>query len=111
MARQGFFSQHWNDSHGRPAGGVTSGKGFVMSWQNGPLRVKSAGGESGSPPNGAFVEDVLDAVRDRIEFYQKSPFNCQENAEALHHIEEALRWLDKRTKDREARNVEGTHQL
>ena len=37
MAAQGFFDQHWLDMDGNPAGGVSTGKGFTISWQNGPL--------------------------------------------------------------------------
>jgi hypothetical protein len=107
MALQGFFEEHWTDDQGRPAGGVSTGKGFTISWQNGPL------GQIGTPerrePNGAFVEDLIQAVIGRIRFYESSPFACVENANALEALESAATWLDSRTKDREARQVEGTH--
>ena len=51
----------------------------------------------------------MQAVIGRIEFYQKSEFNCESNAEALQHLFKAAAALDSRTKDREARGVEGTH--
>lgn len=35
--KQGHFKQHCSDDKGRPAGGVSSGRGFTVSWQNGPL--------------------------------------------------------------------------
>lgn len=38
-----------------------------------------------------------------------NPFACKENACALTHLEEALMWLQKRTRDRTARGVEGTY--
>jgi hypothetical protein len=75
--------------------------------QNGPL----GRGADRIEPNGAFVEDVLDIVADRIRFYQASKFACRTNALALTKIEEALHWLDSRTKDREARGVEGVHEV
>jgi hypothetical protein len=116
--KQGFFDQHWTDEEGRPAGGVIFGRGFCISFQNGPL----GRGETRRSPNGAFVEDIIGAAISRLEFYQTgrettvvpSPvgvgkFNCKENAEALHHLYEALEWLTKRTSSREARGVEGTH--
>jgi hypothetical protein len=103
--KQGFFSEHWNDEDGNPSGGVSSGRGFAISWQNGPL----GRGNERKEPNGAFVEDVIDAARDRIEYYQASRFNSEYNAQAIKHLEEALRWLNKRTEDREKRDVEGTH--
>jgi hypothetical protein len=35
---QGFFSEHWRDAQGRPAGGVATGRGFTISWQKGAAR-------------------------------------------------------------------------
>lgn len=101
----GHFEEHWSDDKGRPAGGVSTGRGFTISWQNGPLNR----GAERREPNGAFVEDVLQAIIGRIEFYQRSEFNCQENEIALRHLYEAATALDSRTKDREKRGVEGTH--
>ena|SRR5690606_24437348 len=107
MASQGFISQHWNDTNGNPAGGSTHGTGFAISWQNGPLgRVEDG---TRRPPNGAFVEDVIKAAKDRLDYYQQSKFASDYNARAITHLEEALRILDSRTKDRETRKVEGTH--
>ena len=34
-------------------------------------------------------------------------FPCKENACAITHLEEALMWLEKRTRDRVKRSVEG----
>jgi hypothetical protein len=107
MAMQGHYAEHWCDLDGNPAGGVSTGKGFTISWQHGPL------GRVGSPesrePNGAFVEDVIQAVIGRLAFYQDSRFACQANADALEALLIAADVLDQRTKDREARLVEGTH--
>ena len=100
-----FYSENWSDESGNPAGGCSGGKGFIVSWQNGPL----GRGEDRTEPNGAFVETVLAAVGDRIQFYQDSKFQCVENAAALKHIADALAVLDSRTKNRESRAVEGTH--
>lgn len=105
--KNGYFQEHWKDENGNPAGGVTSGRGFTISWQNGPLGRDNERKE----PNGAFVEDVLDAVAQRIDFYQGSKFACEENSEALHHINQAAAALDRRTKTREARKIEGTHEV
>lgn len=103
--KQGFFAQHWDDGMGHPAGGVSSGRGFTISWQNGPL----GRGADRKDPNGAFVEDIIDAAKGRLEFYEAGEFACKQNKEALHHLEEALRWLNDRTTRREERAVEGTH--
>lgn len=52
---------------------------------------------------------MLEAAADRLRWYQESEFACDDNAEALALIEQAQTVLDKRTADREARGVEGTH--
>jgi len=98
-------SEHWNDANGNPAGGSTYGPGFAISWQNGPL----GRGEERKEPNGAFVENVIKAVKDRIDYYQASKFACEENAKAAEHLQAALDILNSRTAKREARGVEGTH--
>lgn len=98
-------SQHWNDAQGNPAGGTTYGRGFAIGWQNGPL-----GRDDGrSEPNGAFVEDIIQAAADRIAYYQASAFVSDFNQVALEHLNAALASLVARTADREARKVEGTH--
>jgi len=55
------------DDEGRPDGGISDGPGFTVSWQRGPL-VLPDGTEL--PRNGAFVEEVLGACRDRLVTYQ-----------------------------------------
>lgn len=104
--QQGFRARNYNDGEGRPAGGYVAGKGLEIQWQNGPLGRD----EDRIEPNGAFVEDVIAAAVQRIAYYQESGFACRENAIALTHLETALLWLNKRTADREARGVEGTHE-
>lgn len=104
--KQGFFSEHWTDDQNRPTGGVTSGRGFAISWQNGPLGRDNDRKE----PNGAFVEDIIEAAAERIEMYQASPFKGDENARALHHLRAALTALNERTERREKEGKEGTWQ-
>lgn len=100
-----FIEEHWNDSNGNPGGGVSSGTGMCLSWQNGPLGRDADRRE----PNGCFVETVIAAVAGRLRYYQSSQFACEANAQALEALEMALEVLDQRTKDRESRLVEGTH--
>ena len=103
-----FTAENKIDENGNPAGGYAHGTGMKIEWQNGPLGRD----ENRKSPNGAFVETVLGAVKQRIEFYQlasNKKFSCRENAIAITKIEEAMLWLDSRTKAREARKVEGTH--
>src|SRR3990167_6034191 len=106
--QHGFTEENWCDMNGNPAGGVTSGKGFTISWQNGPL----GRGQERREANGAFVEDVIQAVRQRIEFYQtasEGKYACSENTKALEYLLMAEDILHARTREREARHVEGTH--
>ena len=98
-------SSHVSDpATGNPTGGTTFGPGFAIGWQNGPL----GRGEDRKAQNGAFVEDVITAAIDRIEYYQQSRFSCQENAAALDHLRAAALALQFRTQKREDRKVEGT---
>src|SRR5438552_13517866 len=106
--RASFDAKNVNDEHGRPAGGYVRGLGLEITWQDGPL----GRGDDRSIPNGAFVETIIAAVKQRIEYYQtagQGMFSCRENAMAITKLDEALMWLNKRTADREARQVEGTH--
>jgi len=75
------------DSQGNPIGGYVVGPGLDVQWQDGPL---------GRPPmtaTGAFVDDLIEAACQRLEFYQKAnggKFACRENAIAITKLEEAL---------------------
>lgn len=97
---------HYTDDDGNPAGGLTEGIGLRIHWQDGPLQLN---GER-RDPTGAFVEGVIQAAIGRIEYYQQSKFHCLHNAAALGHLRAALEILQERTRDREDRGVEGTHQ-
>lgn len=99
--------ENFTDNKGNPAGGHVDAEGLSIYWQEGPL---------GSPtdpdrrePNGAFVETVIRAAAQRIDYYQQSKFHCVENAIALGHLNAALEVLAERTRGRTVRGVEGTH--
>lgn len=74
----------------------------AIEFQNGPIQVAGV--------NGVSQEALLAILIDRLRSFQKGAYSCRENAIALTHCEDALMWLQKRTRDREARGVEGTHQ-
>ncbi len=108
---------------GAPASG---GQKLEIRFQNGPIA------EFGF--NGLSNEALLAVVIDRMRGFQgmppvhpmpvgtppgfegarlapnRPPFQCRENAIALTHLEDALMWLQKRTRDRMARGVEGKNQ-
>lgn len=94
------LDNHTNDA-GQPSGGSVTGLGISIHWQDGPL------GEN--PENGAFVESVLHAAIQRIEYYQTTPLSCPENSYALTALGTAQAWLSRRTDARVARGVKGTH--
>ena len=108
VAPMTFFSEHWVDPDENPAGGVSTGLGYTISWQQGPLVLPNG---KRRIPNGAFVEGVIYACMDRIEFYQRSKFKCDENEAALYNLKMALEALETRTAGREARGVEGTYNV
>lgn len=74
-----------------------------VRFQNGPIQENDV--------NGCQNEDLLAIVIDRLQGFQSGNFSCRENAIALTKCQEALMWLEKRTADRVARNVEGTSQI
>lgn len=96
------------DANGNPSGGSVSGVGLTIVWQDGPL----GRGPERVEPNGAFVETVIAAALQRVEYFQKASdgkFACRENALAITKLEEALLWLGARTARRESAGTEGTH--
>ena len=94
------------DADGNPAGGHVRAPGLKINWQDGPL----GRGPERREPNGAFVETVIEAARQRIAFYQNGKFACEENRQAIAHLDMALEVLNERTARREADNTEGTHE-
>lgn len=81
---------------------VRHDKGSIaFTLQNGTI------GERGV--NGCQLDALIDTAKIMLEGLQKK-LPCRENAVAITKLDEALMWLEKRTKDRIARNVEGTRQ-
>ena len=72
----------------------------TIKFQKGPRK------ESNST-HGVLDGDLLEIVRDRMMSFQNGPFASEYNAEALMHIEEALKALNRRVEDRISRNVLG----
>lgn len=73
-----------------------------LSFQNGPIATPE-------DFNGLTNEALLAVLIDRMRGFQEGPYKSRENAIALTHMEDALMWLQKRTRDRLARGVEGKH--
>lgn len=83
-----------------PEGKVSELRIDVM-FQNGPVK------EFGE--NGFTNESLLAIVEHRLVCFQAGAFACRENAIALTKLQECMMWLQKRTRDRLARGVEGTN--
>lgn len=75
----------------------------VLKFQNGPIKEVGV--------NGLTDEALLAVLIDRLQGFQSGRYSCRENALALTKFEEGMHWLQHRTRQREARGVEGTHQV
>jgi hypothetical protein len=93
-----------------------------IDFQKGPIKETGFNGLS----NEALLAVVIDRLRgfqhrrvisagtdspttEVFDFNSRGEFACRENAIALTHLEDAMMWLQKRTRDRLARGVEGTN--
>lgn len=72
-------------------------------FQNGPIK------ETGV--NGITQEILIAICIDRLQCFQAGAYACRENAIALTKLQEAQMWLQSRTRERMAREVEGTHTI
>lgn len=72
----------------------------TLNFQHGPINEVGV--------NGVTNEVLLAIVRDRLEYFQKGPYSCRENALALTKVEEAAQWLHARTLRRMQAGTEGT---
>lgn len=58
--------------------------------------------------DGTTNEELLEVLINRMNYLQNK-FPCRENAIVITKLDEALLWLEKRTRDRKKRGVEGKH--
>ena len=75
---------------------------FKIKFQLGPVKEFGV--------NGCQMEDVLAGLIQRLEGFQRGPFNCRDNALAITKLQEAVFWLEHRTQDRRRRGVEGKNE-
>lgn len=57
--------------------------------------------------NGTTIEAVIQVLIERLAGFQLGPFANTYNQEAINHLAYAKQALERRTKDRQARGVEG----
>lgn len=74
---------------------------FFVGFQNGPIKEADV--------NGVTHEALLAILIDRLEGFQSGQYACEDNAEALFALRTALSVLQRRTRARLARGVEGTN--
>jgi hypothetical protein len=99
-------------AEGEPNKGGAHTKFTISGKENGPLLglMLFQNGLVTETGIGGITNEVLIAiVIDRLQGYQAGEFSCRENAVALTHIENGLMWLQKRTRDRIERGVEGRY--
>jgi hypothetical protein len=75
----------------------------LLFFQNGPVK------ESGEGVNGITHEVLFAILIDRLDGFQAGQYANDFNARALTYLRDALNQLHARTREREARGVEGTH--
>ena len=74
-----------------------------------PIPFQNGNPEEGI--NGISNETLLAILIDRLQGFQTGKFSSRETAIALTHLEEALMWLEKRTRERIERGVEGKREV
>ena len=74
---------------------------FAIKFQDGLLK---------DGRNGLTIEEAIAEVAKRIWLYN-SKVPCKENEQAIVALNDALYYLEQRTKDRKERGVEGTHEV
>lgn len=94
------INQNWTNADNTHAGGVSTGIGYTISWQRGPLN------EAGR--NGAFLIEVLQACLSQVEYFQETYLPCEENATAIDHLNAAIAVLESRRDKRRQAGVLGT---
>lgn len=88
------------NNEGNDVTGLSQRK-VIVSFQNGPIKEFGV--------NGISAEALLAIIIDRLRSFQGGPFACHQNDIAMWFIETGMMWLQKRTRDRLARGVEGTN--
>lgn len=71
-----------------------------IDFQDGPISEQGV--------NGVQIEEIIDALVERLEALNTPPFTCRENSVAITKLQEARMWLEERTRLRTKRGIEGT---
>lgn len=95
------FDNDTNPSRLNSAGYSHSGARLVVMFQNGPIKEVGV--------NGVTDQSLAALLIDRLRGFQAGQYACDDNAEALGHLEAYMECSKRRTRARIARGVEGTH--
>jgi hypothetical protein len=71
-----------------------------VKFQQGPIREVGV--------NGISEASLMAILMDRLQGFQGGPYKCSNNEHALFHLRQAMMHLNARTRERQARGVEGT---
>ena len=74
-----------------------------IEFQDGPIKEVGV--------NGISNEVLLAVVRHRLQGFQSGPYACETNRQALDAVKLAMEAMHSRTRDRQNRGVEGTHEV
>lgn len=97
----GAMDYKWFESEVRPHHFIyvrNDKNSLSFTIQDGPIKENGV--------NGCQVDTVIAAAKTILEGLN-TKYPCRENSSAITKLDEALMWLEKRTKDRETRGVEG----
>ena len=87
--------------------GAVDEHGYKTSFSRLPIVFQNGAiGDVGT--NGVTHEALLAIIEDRLSAFQAGPYACEENANALAHVQAAQSILKSRTQKRLLRGVEGT---
>jgi hypothetical protein len=98
----GAMDWQWFESEIRPKNFIYvrhDKNSLSFTLQNGPIKEVGV--------NGCQVDTLIHAAKTIIQGLNNK-FPCRENSLAITKLEEAIHWLDARTKNRQDRGVEGT---
>ncbi len=74
-----------------------------IKFQDGPIKEVGV--------NGCQTEDVIAVLIDRLRALNVPPYSTRETSLAITALEEADNWLERRTRDRIKRGVEGKNEV
>lgn len=105
------YALQWrNTSGGLEALAIEFHTGLITDVTRVHIADRAKPPESWIGVNGLTNEVLLAILIDRLSAFQAGPLACDKTADALHYLELAQEAMHARTKERQARGVEGTRE-